>query len=125
MGYLVLLDRLYIEQIRAALIVIAGCGFLIFMGWLTTSERHGLSGILLGTFCYGLPAAVLGCWLQPYVAMLARGLKRRLTMPTTQRGRRMGSAENPCILNRSRPPCITTGTLRSRPIQFSWRADGS
>ena len=82
-GHLAVFDRPYIEQIRAALIVIAGCGFLIFMGWLTTSERHGLSGVLLWAFCYGLPVAVLACWLKPYVAMLARGLRRRL--PTTQR----------------------------------------
>jgi len=94
-----MLDRPYIEQIRAALIVIAGCGFLISMGWLTNSERHGLSGILLWALCYGLPAAVLAFWLQTYVAMLARGLKRRLSMLTTQRAR------PPCILDLSRNPC--------------------
>src|SRR5215831_20182088 len=119
-------DRPYIEQIRAARIVIAGCGFLIFMGWLTTSERHGLSGVLLWLFCYGLPAGVLACWLQPYVAMLARGLKRRLTMPPTQRGRRMGSAENPLHPRSVAAPLYNDRNFTAATkVQFSWRADGS
>ena len=120
-----MLNRSYIEQVRAALIVIAACGFLVFLGWLTTSERHGLLGILLWLVCYGLPAAVLACWLQPYVAMLARGLKRRLTMPTTQRGRRMGSAENPLHPRSVAAPLYNDRNFRvATKVQFSWRADG-
>ena len=118
-----MLDRPYMEQIRVALIVIAGCGLLIFMGWLTTSERHGLSGILLWVLCYGLPAIVLAYWLQPYVAMLARGLKRGLTMPTTQRGRRYGvSGLHPRWV--AAPLYNDRNFTDATKVQFSWRADG-
>ena len=70
-----MLDTPYIGQIRAALIVLLGSGFLIFTGWLTSSERHGLPGLILWAVCYGLPAAVLCWWLHPYVATLARVIK--------------------------------------------------
>jgi hypothetical protein len=72
-----MLNRSYLEQIRAALIVIAGSGFLVLMGWLTGSERHGLPGLTLWAFCYGLPAVVLALWCRPYVAALACGFRSR------------------------------------------------
>ena len=72
-----MLDRPYLEQIGAALIVLAGSGFLVLMGWLTGSERHGMPGLILWAVCYGLPAVVLTLWCRPYVAALASGFRLR------------------------------------------------
>ena len=72
-----MLDRPHVEQMRVALVVLAASGFLVCMGWLTASERHGLTGLVLWAFCYGLPAAVLFGWLQAYVRARALRLRTR------------------------------------------------
>ena len=69
-----MLDKPYAQQTVAGIIILAGCAFLIFLGWLTAEQRHGLTGIILWAFCYGLPVVVLALWCRPYVAALARGI---------------------------------------------------
>ena len=65
-----MLDKPYAQQALAGLIVVISSAFLIFLGWLTTEQQHGLDGIILWCFFYGLPAAVLFLWFQPYVTAL-------------------------------------------------------
>jgi hypothetical protein len=66
-----MLDKPYAQQALAGLIVVAASAFFIFMGWLTAEQHHGLSGIILWCFCYGIPVAVLFRWFQPYVSAIA------------------------------------------------------
>jgi hypothetical protein len=74
-----MLEKPYAQQAVAGIIILAGCAFLIFLGWLTAEQRHGLDGIILWCFFYGLPVAVLIRWFQPYVTTIARlpGRERR------------------------------------------------
>jgi hypothetical protein len=72
-----MLDKPYAQQIGAALVVLTGSAFLAFLGWLTSQGRHGLEGIVLWLFFYGLPLAVLFCWLRPYITALAQRLVGR------------------------------------------------
>jgi hypothetical protein len=72
-----MLDKRYAQQAVAGIIIVAGCAFLIFLGWLTSEQRHGLDGIILWCFFYGLPVAVLIRWFQPYVKTIAARLPGR------------------------------------------------
>src|SRR5262249_7879862 len=54
-----MLDKPYAQQALTGLIVLTVSAFLIFLGWLTAEQRHGLPGIILWFCFYGLPAAIL------------------------------------------------------------------
>ena len=64
-------------QVLTGLIVLTGSAFLVFLGWLTAEQRHGLTGIILWCFLYGLPAAVLFRWFQPYATAIVVRLQVR------------------------------------------------
>jgi hypothetical protein len=73
-----MLDKPYAQQALAGLIVVISSAFLIFLGWLTTEQQHGLDGIILWCFFYGLPAAVLFRWFKPYCTPLLPASKQRM-----------------------------------------------
>jgi len=76
-----MLDKPYTQQALTGLIVLTVSAFLIFLGWLTAEQRHGLPGIILWFCFYGLPVAVLVRWFQPYVSSIAV-LAARTRMPS-------------------------------------------
>src|SRR5262249_10541311 len=82
-----MLDKPYAQQALTGLIVLTVSAFLVFLGWLTAEQRHGLPGIILWFCFYGLPVAVLLRWFQPYVSAIAvLAARTRNALAVVQRG---------------------------------------